>query len=172
MSPDERISWQPVLEEAAAVVESYDSGVTLRQLFYRLVARQRIPNSEYAYKKLSERTAMARRRGAFPDLIDRTRTIHVDRGFAGPAEALQRLADAYRRDRTEGQATSIYLGAEKAGYVELLRSWFEPLGLPVLALGGYASQTYVDEVVADVRTQDRRAVMLYAGDFDATGLDI
>ena len=47
------ISWGLVLDEAAGVVESYCTSVTLRQLFYRLVARQLIPNQATAYKRLS-----------------------------------------------------------------------------------------------------------------------
>jgi hypothetical protein len=42
----------------------------------------------------------------------------------------------------------------------------------VLALGGYSSQTYVDEVAHDTATHDRGAVLLYGGDFDPSGEDI
>jgi hypothetical protein len=31
------IKWPPVLERAVEIVAGYDTGVTLRQLFYRLV---------------------------------------------------------------------------------------------------------------------------------------
>ena len=57
-------------------MESYATSVTLRQLFYRLVSAQVIPNSQVAYKRLSALTAEARRDGTFPALIDRGRTIH------------------------------------------------------------------------------------------------
>jgi hypothetical protein len=53
-----------------------------------------------------------------------------------------------------------------------LESWFGALGIPILALGGYSSQTYVDDVSSDVDRQDRDAVLLYAGDFDPSGEDI
>jgi hypothetical protein len=82
------------------------------------------------------------------------------------------LESIYRRDRTEGQPYSVYLGVEKAGIVEQLQEWFGDRGVPVLALGGYGSQTYVDEVVADVAQLDRPAVLLYAGDHDPSGEDI
>ncbi len=94
------------------------------------------------------------------------------RRFANPADARRWLQQIYRRDRTEGQAVSLYLGVEKAGIVEQLREWFGDLGVPVLALGGYGSQTYVDDVVADVTKTDRPAVLLYAGDHDPSGEDI
>jgi hypothetical protein len=37
---------------------------------------------------------------------------------------------------------------------------------------GYGSQTYVDDVIADVRATGRPAVLLYAGDHDPRGEDI
>ena len=98
--------------------------------------------------------------------------IHRYTSFAGAAEARQWLTSIYRRNRTEGQAVSLYLGVEKAGIVEQLQEWFGELGVPVLALGGYGSQTYVDDVVADVQATGRPAILLYAGDHDPSGEDI
>ena len=61
---------------------------------------------------------------------------------------METLADSYRRDRTVGQDVSIYVGVEKAGMVIQLQSWFGDLGIPILALGGYSSETYVQQVAA------------------------
>jgi len=167
-----RPDWPALLRQAADIVNSYDTLVTLRQLFYRLVAALLLPNTTNAYKSLSRYTAEARRAGAFPSLMDRGRTIHRYRTFAGPAMARQWLQQIYRLDRTQGQAVSLYLGVEKAGIVEQLQTWFGELGIPVLALGGYGSQTYVDDVIEDVTQTDRPAVLLYAGDHDPSGEDI
>ena len=167
-----RPDWPALLEHAAAIVASYDTSVTLRQLFYRLVAAGLLLNTTNAYKSLSRYTAEARRAGTFPALMDRTRTIHRYQTFAGPAEAQRWLHQIYRRDRTEGQPVSLYLGVEKAGIVEQLQEWFGDLGVPVLALGGYSSQTYVDQVLADQKATGRPAVLLYAGDNDPSGEDI
>jgi hypothetical protein len=167
-----RIDWPAVIDQAREVVESYDTSVTLRQLFYRLVSAQVIPNSQTAYKRLSALTAQARRAGEFPALIDRGRTIHRYRSFANARQGLDWLARIYRLDRTAGQDVSVYLGVEKAGMVVQLQSWFGDLGAPVLALGGYASQTYTDDVAAHADRRDRPAVLLYAGDSDPSGEDI
>ena len=164
--------WATLLQRAAAIVESYDTLVTLRQLFYRLVAAQLLPNDTNAYKSLSKHTAAARRDGTFPALMDRDRLIYRFQTFPGPAAARAWLSSIYRRDRTEGQRYSVYLAVEKAGIVEQLRTWFGDLGVPVLALKGYGSQTYVDDVAADVANSDRPAVLLYAGDHDPSGEDI
>jgi hypothetical protein len=78
----------------------------------------------------------------------------------------------YRRDRTEGQDYAIYLGVEKAGIVEQLIDWFWPLGLRILPLGGYSSQSFVKQVVEHADDDGRETLLIYAGDFDASGEDI
>jgi len=167
-----RIEWPAIVERAADIVRSYSTGVTLRQLFYRLVSAQLIPNNQAAYKRLSSLTAEARREGTFPDLIDRGRSIHRRASWDSPQDAMEALIRQYRLDRTTGQDVSLYIGVEKAGMVIQLQSWFGDLGIPVLALGGYSSQTYVDDVIDDATRQDRDAILLYAGDFDPSGEDI
>jgi hypothetical protein len=167
-----RIDWPEVVEHAAGIVYGYSTGVTLRQLFYRLVSDGTLPNTTAAYKGLSAHTAEARRNGGFPGLIDRGREIHQATHFADVGHALQNIIRWYRLDRTEGQAVSLYLGVEKNGMVEQLSAWFGDLGVPILALGGYSSQTYVDDVAAHADSQGRPAVLLYAGDFDPSGEDI
>ena len=170
--PKPRLDWQTILATAASIVHGYDTGVTLRQLFYRLVATEILPNTKVAYSTLSKVTAEARRQRNFPALIDRTRAVHRYTSFDSPDEATEWLCQIYRRERTDGQLVSIYLGVEKAGIVEQLKSWFGDYGIPILALGGYSSQTYIDEVIADVERQERPAVLIYAGDFDPSGEDI
>lgn len=167
-----RVDWSAVVSHAASIVTSYDTGVTLRQLFYRLVSDGTLPNTNGAYKGLSRTTAQARREDAFPDLIDLTRTIQRPLAFEDAGEARDWLLDRFRLDRTLGQPVSLYLGIEKRGIVEQLKSWFWEFGLPVLPLGGYSSQTFTDDVHADAVHGDRPAVLVYAGDFDPSGEDI
>lgn len=167
-----RVKWSYVLKIAREIVEQYDTGVTLRQLFYRLVAAEVIPNTRNYYQTLSSYTAEARRQGTFPDLIDRTRLIHRPQTFTTPAEAREWLANIYRRDRTEGQSERVYIGVEKNGMLELLRAWFWDYGMPIIALGGYSSQSFVDAIAEDIINDGRPSVFIYAGDFDPSGEDI
>jgi hypothetical protein len=92
--------------------------------------------------------------------------------FDSRRHALRWLIRRYRRDRTEGQGVSLYLGCEKDGQVDLLHEWFGDLGIPIVALSGYDSQSNIDEVVADVERQGRPAVMIYVGDYHASGMHI
>jgi hypothetical protein len=169
----ERLPWAVIVERAAAIVDSYDTGVTLRQLFYRLVSELAIPNTATAYKELSRHTAAARREGEFPRLIDQGRSVVRPMFFDSPDAALAKLRSWYRRDRTDGQPHALYLGVEKAGIVEQLSAWFgDRLGVPIVALKGYSSQTLVDEVAEEILEDGRPAVLLYAGDLDPTGEDV
>lgn len=166
------LDWASIIDAARGIVAGYDTPVTLRQLHYRLVAARLVPNTMHAYQHLSRLTARGRRDGTFPHLADRGRTIHRAVTFTGPDDARRWLAAIYRRDRTAGQDVSLYIAVEKAGLVAQLDAWFGDLGVPILALSGYASQSYATEVVRDVSDDGRPAVLLYAGDHDPSGEDI
>jgi len=167
-----RVDWEYVLNEAADIVESYRSVVTLRQLFYRLVSRELLENTQSMYNSLSSRSAKARRQGWFPDLFDAVRVIDRAMTWDGAEEAQEWIRTHYRRDRTEGQDYSIYVAVEKDALARLLFEWFGDNGIPILVLRGYSSQSYCDQIKLDVEKQDRPAVLIYAGDFDPSGEDI
>src|SRR5258708_40046494 len=109
-SPKANKSWTPILQHAVEIVESYDSGVTLRQLFYRLVSDGTLQNTRAEYTQLASRTAAARRDGSFPDLIDQQRQIHRYEMWSDAGSALRGLRAQYRRQRSEGQPFTIVLG--------------------------------------------------------------
>lgn len=174
----ERGTWPNIIRPAAAaIVRSYSTGVTLRQLFYRLVSLPhdhpaRLANTMNEYTALALNTADWRREGIFPDLVDQTRSIAVVPHWDSPKDVIAAAAAGYRRDHTEGQEYQIWLGTEKSGLVNQLKSWFGERGLPIISLGGYASQGYVDQIVRRVDADGRPAILLYAGDHDPTGWSI
>jgi hypothetical protein len=171
-----RLRWPPIIERAKEIVENSEIMLTLRALFYRLVSEGFIPNVQSAYKRLSALTAEERRQGTFPDLEDRGRQIHRRASCASPQHALEWLTRVYRKDRIEGQPVNLYIGTEKNGMVPQLQAWFDILGVPMLGLGGYPSQTYLDEIrrhaMAEYRRTKRRPVLLLAVDFDPSGEDM
>lgn len=177
-----RYNWTAILPVAAQLVRSYGegAGVTLRQLFYRLVAAEYLPNTQQAYGSLSSNTAVARRgdskfyAGTFPSLMDRGRDIDRPHQWETGEEAGRWLADRFMVDRSANQPTNIYVVVEKNALRGQLFQWFAPLGLPVIALGGYPSQTLADQVYEDTRERGkgRPNICIYAGDFDADGQDI
>jgi hypothetical protein len=168
----ERLSWPPILERAVGIIEAHDITMTLRQVFYRLVAEVVLPNRTNAYNRLARLSAKARRDGWFPRLLDQGRRIERPLYFAGPDAARAWLVDHYRLDRTAGQPWSVYVGAEKATLLPQLEEWFDDRGIPVFSLRGYSGQELVTDVTNDIMVSRRPSVLLYAGDFDPSGQDI
>lgn len=166
------LKWGPILDRARDIVNSYDTGVTLRQLFYRLVSEQWIPNTKSMYGYLSAKTAKARRDGWFPDLLERGREIYRRQSFSGIDELQRHALSIYGLDRSKNQPWNIYLGVEKAGMLEQLWRWFGHLGVRIFAAEGYASQTQVSDICDQLLNDGRQSLLIYAGDFDPSGEDI
>ena len=78
VGPLARRDWPPIIKRAAEIVNEYETAVTLRQVFYRLVAEGRMENRISAYKRLSDLSTKARRAGLSPDSwIGRVRSSSV-----------------------------------------------------------------------------------------------
>ncbi len=169
-----RLRWGDVLKQAAEIVLSYTTGVTLRQLFYRLVGLGVLPNTRTYYQSLSRASAEARRDADFPALLDRTSRIERLQSFNGARQAGEWLVSIYRHDRTAGQPYNLYLAVEKDAMSEQLEAWFgDPLGIPYVALGGFASQSLVDEIQQElIENWRRESVLIIATDMDPSGEDI
>jgi hypothetical protein len=166
---DARLDWPTIIERSIDILASYADRITLRQLFYRLVAEGRIPNTTSAYKYLSRLTAIARRAGRFPRLVDRTRRIDRQLFWDGPAHAKRWLAEQYLCDRTAGQMWTLFLVAEKDTVAGLLSAWYLELGVRVFALRGYSSESLAEEVRDELDADPRPGVLLYVGDHDPSG---
>jgi len=166
------IAWPAILERGAEIVDSYSSGVTLRQLFYRLVAEGLIPNNLTAYKTLSSRTAAARREADFPDLVDNTRQIHRPLFFDDADDARKTMRSWFRLDRQKTQEKQVWVAVEKDTLAGLVSGWLEEWGVPVIVARGYPSQTYVDTIREEVDADGRPTVLIYVGDLDPSGEDI
>jgi len=82
------------------------------------------------------------------------------------------MPDWFALDRTAGQTTALYVACEKDTLRAQMTRWLERTGVPVLVVRGFGSQSYA-QVVRERTTRDPRpAVLLYVGDFDASGADI
>jgi hypothetical protein len=112
-----------VLAHAKNIVDSSEIGMTLRKLFYKLVGDQTLPNTGSCYKTLSHYTAVGRRNGTFPKLLDRGRWIIRPTEFSSARAALAWLTRVYAHDHDTNQTHSLYLGVEKAGIETLLEHW-------------------------------------------------
>ncbi len=152
---------------------AYGVAPTLRRLHYLLVSDAIARDGGYVntqndYKQLSERTAVARRAGTFPDLVDRTRSISYARGDVSPASTLRSAAYFYKVDRSKLLAPRVLILVEKDGVVPLIESRFD--WLDVAAVRGYPSVSFLTTLNTLGSAGD--TVAIYIGDYDPTGLDV
>lgn len=191
------LNWDEIIPEAARIVRSYDTWVTLRQLFYRLVAAQLIDNNQSRYHELAKRTAALRLEGLFPDLIDPSREILGGWGLSAtyaervkfwedPAKELtEKILDAaaavrmasasYARADRDGQQWRIIIAVEKRGLMAQLQKWFGELPIKFLAFGGQTSTPIIKKIwreIDEAHYVNEKLVVLYGGDYDPSGLVI
>ncbi|MFJ6661635.1 hypothetical protein ACIQNG_35590 [Streptomyces sp. NPDC091377] len=165
----ERVRWPAVVDRAREIVDSYDDGVPLRQVMYRLVSEGVLPHTPSMYRHLSSHLARVRREDRFPDLIDTLREVHVAPAWPDAGAFLRETIDWFRRDRTPGQSHAVCIAAEMDALRQQLTGWLSPAGIPVLVVRGFGSQSYADVIRDRVTADPRAGVLLMVGDWDPTG---
>jgi hypothetical protein len=156
--------------KAAEIVESYDTPLTVRQLYYQLVAANAIPNSQKSYKSVVTLLLEARQNGIidWDKIEDRGRNIVTPNVFSSVNHFKSVVRSIYDEDRWQVQDKRVAVIIEKhalSGLIEpLCRRWH----VPFIAAGGYLSMTLIKDAaqIFDGYT------ILYAGDHDGSGQDM
>jgi len=178
-------SYEEIVEAALEVFKQYDSALTLRQLYYRLVSRQMISNTINSYKRLSRIMVKAREQLDVPVncLEDRSRRIlgRGDTGYASAEEFLRKriagLKESYK-DFTmpmwNEQPNFVLVSLEKDALSRLVGDIANQYSIRTFPTRGYPSFTYVNRMATYIRNRlkGKPTVVLYFGDFDPSGIDI
>lgn len=184
------------LEYARDIAQHYDGNLTVRQLYYQLVARGHIENSTRSYKNLVANLSKARLRGTFPLdwLIDRGRTVHpnshrfqpsIDVALDNAGRDLRRAPERHLgMGRWWGQPTQVSVWVEKEALSGVFEEPCNELGVGWFACKGYPSISALHDWVtqqADLLRWSRtlpwaepiqKTVILYFGDHDPDGWQI
>ncbi|MFE7779206.1 hypothetical protein ACFU5O_36115 [Streptomyces sp. NPDC057445] len=88
------------------------------------------------------------------------RLAHVPAPWANAPAFLADVPGWFALDRTAGQRTALYVAAEKDTLRRMFTEWLADLGIPVLVVRGFGSQSYVDVVRARTARDPRPAVLL------------
>jgi len=182
---------QELIEISKEILTEYDGKITLRQLYYRLVAHHYIENTINSYKRLSRILVEARLTGQIPfdAFEDRTRTADGgDRPYFLPRDFFE-----YHRDEYEGaedrfrnspehyelplwyaQPYYVEIWLEKQALQNVFKEITEKYGLTLAVCRGYPSTTFLYEAKWRIMRESdgRDIVILYFGDYDPTGEDI
>jgi hypothetical protein len=112
-----------------AEYETAGYSLTLRQIYYQLVSRDLIENSEKSYKHVGSLVSNGRLAGLidWQAIEDRTRTLRRLPHWETPAEIVKSAAKQYRRDLWEGQSRYCEVWVEKDALIGIVEQAAERL---------------------------------------------
>ena len=162
-----------ILDEYSA--EGYD--LTVRQLYYQLVARDFIENSQRSYKRTVNLVNNARLAGLIDwDMIDdRGRETVSNAHWTNPAHIVKAAAEQFTIDRWEGQTSYVEVMVEKQALEGVLIPVCQELDVRFTTNKGYSSSSIMHKVgerYADMAMDGKDLYVLYLGDHDPSGIDM
>jgi hypothetical protein len=172
---DESLKMITMMREIVADFVRQGFVLTVRQLYYQLVARDYIPNNERSYKRITSLTNDARLAGLIDwDAIeDRTRSFVRQQRWEGGAHILEAAANSFHMDMWENQTFRPFVIIEKEALVGVLERVCHTYDVPVLAARGYPSGTVLREFAEqDITRYPQNIIIIHLGDHDPSGIDM
>jgi hypothetical protein len=166
------------IERINAIIEEYLAAgytLTVRQLYYQLVARDIIPNNEKSYKQTTSIVNDARIAGLIDwDAIeDRTRAFISRSRWNKPQDILTASARQYHTDPWKTQDRRVFVVVEKEALVGVFENVCQQYDVPLLAARGYPSASVIREFARnEIEDSDKDIVILHFGDHDPSGIDM
>lgn len=162
-----------ILERYAA--QGYD--MTLRQLYYQLVASDVIKNSQKSYNNLGALVSEARLAGLIDwgYLVDRTRSLRGVAHWESPEDIIRSAALGFRIDKWKEQAYRIEIWIEKEALAGVFERIASELDVPFFSCRGYNSQSEMwraAQRLESYQDDDQTPIILHFGDHDPSGQDM
>ncbi|EHZ5950836.1 hypothetical protein K6I65_002031 [Listeria monocytogenes] len=169
-----------LIEKVNQIIKEYHRQgyeLTLRQVYYQLVANGIIENKERSYKNLGSLISNARLAGLIDwnAIVDRTRFL---RGFnyeTSPEDAIERLSQRYGTDPWAGQKNHVEVWVEKDALVDIVGQASSKLNVDYFSCRGYVSQSAMFRSarrLADWQLAGKDITILHLGDHDPSGIDM
>lgn len=170
-----------IIAAANEIIDEYRAQgfiLTLRQLYYQFVARDLLPNTTRAYKRLGAIINDARLAGLvdWKAIEDRTRNLESHYHFTDPRHAIEVIRDQYHIDMWENQPERVEVWIEKEALVGVIADVCDENDVAYFACRGYVSQS--EQWRAGLRARSRynreqqSTVILHFGDHDPSGIDM
>ena len=165
---------------ANAIIDEYAAqgfDLTLRQLYYQMVARGHIENSERSYKNFGNVIDDGRLAGLidWDRIVDRTRNLRGNSHFRDPAHIMTAAVSSFQIDKWGRQPYRVEVWVEKDALVGVVEVPCRRLDVPFFACRGYTSQSEMWAAAQRLKSWRRRGqtpVILYLGDHDPSGIDM
>jgi len=164
------------------VLSQYTIKLTLRQIFYRLVAGYGYPNTKSAYIQLSSQLVKAREKGD----VDATKFEDRSREFLGGDFRFNSLEEfvtyrfetfldspnCYARKLWSSQPEYVIVFVEKDALSRVISMVAdEKYNVTTCPSKGYASYTYINEALGTL-PEDKEITVLHFADHDPSGFDM
>lgn len=164
-----------LLTQVQEIIDSYDFALTLRQIYYQLVARQIIPNEQRYYKKLSRLCVAGRDERILPEeaFADRLRVVDKTSAWLDLNSFMKTVKRSYNKDKWQNQPKYIEIWTEKDALRGVLTEITYQYDVSLMVARGQLSQTAIYEASERYKAKaDKKCYLYYCGDFDPSGLSI
>jgi hypothetical protein len=169
-----------LIETANGIINEYEAlgfRLSLRQLYYQLVARDYIENTVQSYKRIGGIISDARDAGLvdWDAIEDRGRVPYLPPAWSSPAEIVKAAANQFRVDRWQGQDNYVEVMVEKDALSGILRPVCSTWHVRFSANKGYSSSTAMYDAGQRLLEQwnnGKSLNLIYLGDHDPSGIDM
>lgn len=168
------------IDQINSILAEYEAEgyrLTLRQLYYQLVARGLIENTVKSYQRIGNLVSEARLAG-FIDwemIEDRGRVTRFQNHWNNPAEIVRDAADAFLIDKWADQENYAEVMVEKDALSGVLLPICRRLDVGFTANRGYSSSSALYETgkrIAEKVNEGKTVFIFYFGDHDPSGVDM
>lgn len=169
-----------LVDLAERIIKEYTAkgyNLTLRQVYYQLVARDIIPNNERSYDRLGELISNARLAGliSWKAIEDRTRNLRGASHWESPGSVIRSAASSYNMDKWVGQEYRVEVWVEKDALVDVVGRACAALDLNYFSCRGYVSQSEMwaaSQRLNEYADDGQQPVIIHLGDHDPSGIDM
>lgn len=174
------MKYTDLVNAVSQIISGYTMPLTLRQVYYRLVAAGLIPNTRSNYNQLSSQLVTARENGDIDDtrIVDRSRRIE-DVSFDSPESFIEvcqaTLRRQYVRRFWDSQPVYCEVWVEKDALSQVIAGAVYPFNTIVAPSRGYSSYSYLREAadrISQYCSDGKAAVILHFADHDPSGIDM
>lgn len=168
------------INKCVAILKRYAAAgydMTLRQLYYQLVAADEIPNTPASYNNLGALVNDARLAGLidWDMLVDRTRNLQSVGHWDSPSQIVDAVAAQYRIDKWATQPYRPEVWIEKEALAGVFERVCTRLDVPFFSCRGYTSQSEMWRAgrrLASYMRNRQTPIILHFGDHDPSGIDM
>lgn len=162
-----------------AILSEYQAAgydLTIRQLYYQLVARGYIENTQKSYKRTADLVNNARLAGLidWEMITDRGRETITPSTWDGPGQIIRQAANQFRLDPWQDQENYLEVMVEKQALEGVLVPVCNRYAVRFTANKGYCSSSTLYETGKRIAAMHpgKTCYILYLGDHDPSGLDM